>query len=145
MCPWILWWVCHHQGDLMWSWWWWIDLARWHTSCPLKKVPQPKKHDDYSSHMCLSIMVSPRTLCQIKIPSSQISFVASHPKFFKRLNGSLKVKTTEEKKVGVCSLARNTSGVKRCVGASKWGLGQVTNGLAIHLDLHIPNNKLVIA
>jgi hypothetical protein len=31
---------------------------------------------------------------------------------------SPKVKTTEGERVGVCSLARNTSGVKGCVGAT---------------------------
>jgi len=74
MCPWISWWVCHHQRDLMRSWWWWIDLARWHTSFPLRKVPWPNKWEGCFSHMCLSIMASWRTLCQIEIPSSWVNF-----------------------------------------------------------------------
>jgi hypothetical protein len=48
-----------------------------------------------------------------------------------------------EEGVGVCSLAHNTSGVKGCVGASGWGLRQVTSGSIIHMDLHKSNNKLV--
>jgi hypothetical protein len=32
-----------HQGDLMPSWWWWIDLARWHISFPQRMKPQPKR------------------------------------------------------------------------------------------------------
>jgi len=43
----------------------------------------------------------------------------------------------------VHSLARNTSGVGRCVGASGWGLGRSTSKLIIHTNLHKPNNKLV--
>jgi hypothetical protein len=31
------------------------------------------------------------------------------------------------------------------VGASEWGLKQVTSGSIIHIDLHKPNNKLVSA
>jgi hypothetical protein len=58
---------------------------------------------------------------------------------------SPKVKTMEEKKVGTRSLAYNTSGVERCVGVLGWGLGQVTIGSIIHIDLHKPNNKLVNA
>ncbi len=63
VCPWISWWVSHHQGDLMWSWWWWIDLARWHTSFPPRKLPQPKRWESCSSHTCSNIMASQRTLC----------------------------------------------------------------------------------
>jgi hypothetical protein len=54
-----------------------------------------------------------------------------------------KVKTTKEQRVGAHSLTHNTSGVERRVGAPKWGLGQVTNGSIIHMDLHKPNNKLI--
>jgi hypothetical protein len=66
VCPWISWWVCHHQGDLMRSWWWWINLARSHISFPPRKVPRPKKQEGYSSHMCSNIMASQRTLCRIE-------------------------------------------------------------------------------
>jgi hypothetical protein len=46
---------------LMWSWWWWIDLARWHTSITPRKVPRPKRHEGYSSPTCSGIMASQRT------------------------------------------------------------------------------------
>ncbi len=58
--------------------------------------------------------------------------------------GSLKV-IISQKKVGVCSLVRNTSGVKGCVKAPRWGLGRLISNLIIHMDLHEPNNKLVSA
>ncbi len=58
VCPWISWLACHHQGVLMPSWWWWIDLTRWHISFPPRIVPWPKKREGCSSHMCLSIMTS---------------------------------------------------------------------------------------
>jgi hypothetical protein len=54
-----------------------------------------------------------------------------------------KVKTTKGKGVGVRSLARNTSGEEGCVGVIGRGLGQVTSGSIIHMDMHKPNNKLV--
>jgi len=34
-----------------------------------------------------------------------------------------KVMIVEGKRIGVCSLIRNTSGVGGCVGAPGWGLG----------------------
>ncbi len=74
MCPWISWWVCHRQRDLMWSWWWWIYLTRWHTSFPLRKVPRPKRREGCFSSMCSSIMASQKTLCQIETQSSWTSF-----------------------------------------------------------------------
>jgi hypothetical protein len=49
----------------------------------------------------------------------------------------------EEYGKGVRSLAHNTLGVERSVGALEWGLGQVTSGSIIHMDLHKLNNKLV--
>jgi len=73
VCPWISWWVYHHQRDLMWSWWCWINLVRWHTSFSLRKMPWPKKWKGFFSCMCLNIMASWRTLCQIKIPISQVN------------------------------------------------------------------------
>jgi hypothetical protein len=54
-----------------------------------------------------------------------------------------KVKTMKGERVGACSLDRNTSGVKGCVEASKWGLGRLTRNSITHMDLHKPNNKLV--
>jgi hypothetical protein len=47
--------------------------------------------------------------------------------------------------IGVHSLARNISGVEGRVGASRWGLRQMTSESIIHTDLHKPNNKLVNA
>jgi len=60
------------------------------------------------------------------------------PHSLKDLNANLKVKTMEEERVGVCSLVCNTSRVKECVGFSGWGLGQMTSGSIIHIDLHKP-------
>ncbi len=58
-------------------------------------------------------------------------------------NVSSKVKTTEEERVGVCSLTRNTSVVEAHSRASGWGLGRMTSNSIIHMDVHKPNNKLV--
>ncbi len=40
-----------HQEDLMRSWWWWIDLARWHISSPPRKVPWPMRWEGCFSHV----------------------------------------------------------------------------------------------
>jgi hypothetical protein len=45
--------------------------------------------------------------------------------------------------IGVRSLACNILGVRKHFGALEWGLGQVTSGSIIHIDLHKPNNKLI--
>jgi hypothetical protein len=37
-------------------------------------LPRPKKWEWCSSHTCLNIMASPRTLCRIETQSSQASF-----------------------------------------------------------------------
>jgi hypothetical protein len=58
---------------------------------------------------------------------------------------SSKVKTTKGEGVGVCFIARNTSGVEKHVGVLGWGLGRVRSVLIIHTNLHKPNNKLVNA
>jgi hypothetical protein len=42
-------------------------------------------------------------------------------------------------------LACNTLGVKGRARALVWGLGQMTNGSIIHMNLHKPNNTLVSA
>ncbi len=55
------------------------------------------------------------------------------------------MKTTEEYRVGACSLARDTLGVKGRAGAPRWGLRRLTNNPITHTDLHKPNNKLVNA
>ncbi len=60
-------------------------------------------------------------------------------------NANLKMKTMEQKRIGVCSLVRNISRVKWHVGTLGWGLGQMTSELIIHTDLHKPNKKLVSA
>jgi hypothetical protein len=57
---------------------------------------------------------------------------------------SPKVKTMEGKGIGVCSLVHSISKVERCVGALGWGLGRTINESIIHMDLHKPNNKLII-
>jgi len=44
--------------------------------------------------------------------------------------------------IGVRSLVQNTLGVEGHAKTSKWGLGWVTSGSIIHMDLHKPNNKL---
>jgi hypothetical protein len=58
-------------------------------------------------------------------------------------NASLKVKTMEEKEVGVHSLARSISRVEGRVGAPEWGLRRMTSESIIYTDMHKPNNKLV--
>jgi hypothetical protein len=57
-------------------------------------------------------------------------------------NANPKVKTEEVK---VCSLACSTSGVEGRAKAPRWGLGRMTSGSIIHINLHKPNNKLVSA
>ncbi len=56
---------------------------------------------------------------------------------------SPKVKTTKGQEIGACSLTRNTSKVEGHVGTPRWGLGQVTNGSIICMDLHKQTNWLV--
>jgi hypothetical protein len=58
---------------------------------------------------------------------------------------SPKMKTMKGKEVRAHSLARNTSGVEGRAGVLRWGLGRLTSKLIIYIDLHKPNNKLVIA
>ncbi len=60
-------------------------------------------------------------------------------------NVNLKVKTMEEKIIGLCFLAHNISRVERCARVLGWGLGQMTSGSFIHIDIQKPNNKLVSA
>jgi hypothetical protein len=67
------------------------------------------------------------------------------PHFLKYSNASSKVKTMDEEGVGVCSLTCNTSRVEGHVRALGWGLGQVTSGSIIHMDLQKENNKLANA
>jgi hypothetical protein len=47
--------------------------------------------------------------------------------------------------VGACFLVRNTSGVERPVGVSRWGLRRMTSKSITHTDLQKPNNKLINA
>jgi hypothetical protein len=56
---------------------------------------------------------------------------------------SPKMKTTEGKGVGVCSLARNTSRVEGHDGVPGWGLGRLISKSITHMDLHKPNDMLV--
>jgi hypothetical protein len=62
---------------LMPSWWWWIDLVRWHTSFPPRIMPWLKRQEGCSSHTCSNIMASQRPLCRIEIQSSQASYLVS--------------------------------------------------------------------
>jgi hypothetical protein len=55
------------------------------------------------------------------------------------------MKIVKEKGVGVCSLTRNTYGVRKACWAPKWGLERVTNESTIQTILHKLNNKLVRA
>ncbi len=66
------------------------------------------------------------------------------PTLLERSNANPKMKKTK-KGVGVHFLACSTSWVEGRVEALRWGLGQVTSGSIIHIDLHNPNNKLVSA
>ncbi len=65
------------------------------------------------------------------------------PHSLKNSNVNPKMETTKEERVGVCSLTRNTSRVKGCAKASKWGLRQMTSESIIHMNLHRTNNKLI--
>ncbi len=56
-----------------------------------------------------------------------------------------KVKTTERKRVGSHSLARNTSRGKGACWSFEMGLGRLVSNSLTHMDLHKPNNKLVSA
>jgi hypothetical protein len=56
-----------------------------------------------------------------------------------------KVKLTEGKGVGACSLACNTLVVKKAHWSFGWGLGRMISKSITHIDLHKPNNKLVSA
>jgi hypothetical protein len=66
------------------------------------------------------------------------------PHSLKDSNASPKMKTTKEI-VGVHSLVCNISKVEGCARALGWGLGKMTSGSIIHIDLHKPNTKLVNA
>jgi len=55
-----------------------------------------------------------------------------------------KVMTMKGEKVGARSLAHNILGVERRVGAPGWGLGKLTSKSITHIDLHKPNNKLLM-
>jgi hypothetical protein len=66
------------------------------------------------------------------------------PHSLKNSNASPKVETIEEG-TGIRSLTHNISRVGGRVGILGWGLGQMTSGLIIHINLHKPNNKLVSA
>ncbi len=58
------------------------------------------------------------------------------------LNANLKVEITKEG-IKIRSLTCNISKVERCVGALGWGIGRVTSGSIIFMNLHKSNNKLV--
>jgi hypothetical protein len=75
---------------------------------------------------------------------SYIILIGTPPHSLKNSNANLKVKTMEEERIGVRSLARNILGVEGHVGDPRWGLGQMTSGSIIHMDLHKTNKKLII-
>ncbi len=64
-------------------------------------------------------------------------------KLFDRHNCESKGETTKKKGVGVHSLTCITLRVKGCVRTMGWGLGQMTSGSIIHINLQKLNNKLV--
>jgi hypothetical protein len=66
------------------------------------------------------------------------------PHSLRDANASPKVETTNEG-IRIRSLAHSTSRVGGRVGILGWGLGQMTSGLIIPMNLHKPNNKLVSA
>jgi hypothetical protein len=66
------------------------------------------------------------------------------PSSLKNSTTSLKVKTTEGEGFRVCSLVRNTSRVEGRVGALGWELGRLIGKSITHMDLHKPNNKLLV-
>jgi hypothetical protein len=55
---------------------------------------------------------------------------------------SPKVKTMEGERAGASSLVRRTSGVEGHARTPGWD--KMTSNSLIHMDLHKPNNKLVI-
>jgi hypothetical protein len=73
-----------------------------------------------------------------------LTIIDTPPHSLKDSIASPKVETMEEEGIGLRSLVHSTSGVERHVGASGWGLGQVTSESIIHTDMHKPN-KLVSA
>jgi len=72
----------------------------------------------------------------------KISRVDTTPHSLKDSNASPKVETTE-KRIGICSLVRDTSRVEGHVGALGWGSGRMTNESIIHTNLHKPNKELI--
>jgi hypothetical protein len=58
---------------------------------------------------------------------------------------SPKVKTTEEERVGVCSMACNILGVEGSCWSSKIKTRKIDKQFITHMDLHKLNNKLVNA
>jgi hypothetical protein len=53
------------------------------------------------------------------------------------------METSEEKRVVIRSLTRNTLGVEGHVVAPGWGLGRMANVSIIHMNMQKPNNKLI--
>ncbi len=72
------------------------------------------------------------------------SYVHTPPHSLNDSNVNPKVETTKEG-VEIHSQTHNILKVERRAGVSGWGLGRVTSGLIIHMNLHKLNNKLVNA
>ncbi len=73
-----------------------------------------------------------------------LDFNDAPPKSLKDSNINPKVKTLEEERIGICSLACNTSRLKEACQNSRMGI-KMTSRSIIHIDLHKLNNKLVSA
>jgi hypothetical protein len=67
------------------------------------------------------------------------------PNSLKDSNANFKMKTMEEKKFGVHSLACSSSGVQKACWSSGMGLEWMTSEWIIHMNLHKSNNKLISA
>ncbi len=73
------------------SWWWWIDLTRWHISFPLKMKPQPKKHVGCSSHMFLKHYGLRKDIVSDRNPKFTSKFWRA---LWKRMGSELKMSTS---------------------------------------------------
>jgi len=67
-----------------------------------------------------------------------------HPKLLHGFNYKSQGDDNEKRRIGVHSLAHNTSGIKGHARASGWGLERLTSKSITHMNLHRPN-KLVSA
>ncbi len=73
------------------SWWWWINLTRWHISFAQKKMPWPKKREGFFSCMCSSIMASPKNIVLDRDPKFTSKFWGA---LWKCMGSELKMNTS---------------------------------------------------